>query len=381
LLTAAALVGRSLQRLLAVDTGLSTERVVATELTVPAGLYPDADAAREVVARLARTVSELPEVEAAGAVTSLPFIESIGDLGVAIAGRELPGDGNLEVDWQATTPGYAEAVGLRLLQGRWIEERDRPESVGSVVINRTFASRYWPNGDAVGATVRLSAGASPEEARVVGVVEDVKHEGPAAPAQLQIYIPHRQFLLWHGNGPARAVALVVRARPGVEGVPAAVRRAVREVDPRLGLGAFVELARGYRDTLSRPRLLAAVFGAFAAIAALLAVVGVYGVMAYAVAQRRREIGIRRALGARPGNVGRQVLAEVLALGGWGVGLGVALSLLHARSLESALFGVSTLDLSSLLGAAALVLLAALAAGMVPLVRALRVHPAEALRSE
>ncbi|HUG41679.1 MAG TPA: ABC transporter permease [Longimicrobiales bacterium] len=381
LLTGAGLLGRSMAELLAVDTGLRLEDVVATQFTVAAPAYPEEARVREFVAAAVDRVSSLPQVEAAGAVTNLPLAAGIGDVGVEVPGKDIPGDGNLDVDWQAATPGYDRAVGLRLLAGRWIDDTDRSDAPGAVVINRAFAETWWPEGDAVGATVRLTAETAPGEARVVGIVEDVKHEGPAAPARLQIYIPHRQFGFWYGQGPARSMTLVARTLPGAATAPGAIRGAFSALDPELGLGPFTTLGGAYREILSGPTLLAALMATFAAIALLLAAIGVYGVIAFGVGQRRREFGIRLALGARSRRVAAGVVREGALLAALGIAVGLAGSLLLSGALRSLLFGVSATDPAVLAGGAAVLMAAALLASWLPARRAVRVDPAEALREE
>lgn len=381
LLSGAGLLGRSMGHLMAVDTGLALEDVLSTSFNVPTSRYEDFESARDLVERIRQRVGTLPGVEAVGAVTNLPLAEPIGDVGVMIPGRELPGDGNLNVDWQAVSPGYDRAIGLRLLQGRWIEPSDRADALGAVVINRAFAARFWPDGDAVGATVRLTAETAPGEARIVGVVEDVKHEGPASPDRLQIYIPHRQFRFWYGGEVARNLSLVIRTRPGAHEIPAGVRSAFTELDPEIGLGPFLTLEQAYRDVLARPRMLTALVGTFATVALLLAAIGVYGVTAYTVGRRRREFGIRMALGARARGVAGQVVRESLWLAGVGVAIGLGGALLLSRSLRSLLFGVSPTDPFALVGGAVVLIAAALLAAWLPARRALRVEPSEALRLE
>ena len=379
LLTGAGLLGRSMGALLAVDTGLRLDGVIATQLTVPVAGYPEPGDVRGFVGEVVERVGALPGVRAAGAVTNLPLATGIGDVGLEIPGKDLPGDGNLDVDWQAVTPGYDRAVGLRLVSGRWVDGTDREDAAGAVVINRTFAEAWWPDGDALGATVRLTAETAPGAARVVGIVEDVKHEGPASPARPQVYIPHRQFAYWYGQGPARGMTVVVRT--GDPGAPAAVRGAIADVDPAIGLGPFVTLEEAYREVLSGPRLLASLMGAFAAMALLLAAIGVYGVIAYGVSQRRREFGIRQALGARSSRVAAEVIREGAGLAGIGIAAGLAGALLLSGALRSLLFGVSATDPLVLAGGAAILLAVALLASWVPARRAVRVHPVEALRHE
>lgn len=381
LLTGAGLLGRSMAALLAVDPGIHLDDVLATAFTVPSGTHPEDASVRDFIAAATARVAGLPEAEAAGAVSNLPLADDIGDLGVEIPGRVLPGDGNLNVDWQAVTPGYDRAIGLRLVAGRWVDETDRADGAGAVVINRTFAERWWPDGDALGTTIRLTADAAPAEARVVGIVEDVKHEGPASPATLQMYLPHRQFRFWYGQGPARRMMMVVRTRAGATTAPASVRRAFADLDPGIGLGPFITLEAAYREVLSRPRLLTALMGAFAGIALLLATIGVYGVIAYGVGRREREFGIRVALGARSSRVAGDVVRQGAALAGAGIAFGTVGALLISGGLRSLLFGVSATDPAVLAAGAAVLMAAALLASWIPARRAARMDPARALRAE
>lgn len=381
LVVGAGLLARTMSNLLAVDTGLRIDGVVATEFTIPAARYPEDAAVRDLAAHLVDRVSALPGVEAAGAANPLPLAEPIGDLGVRIPGRTLPGDGNLDVDWQVVTPGYDQAVGLTLVQGRWIEPTDRTDATGAVVINRTFAERFWPGGDAVGATLALTARTTPAEARIVGIVEDVAHEGPATATRPQMFIPHRQFRFWYDGPVARSLALVVRPAPDRAVPAAAIRGVFAELDPELGIGPFLALKDAYRAVLARPRLLTGLLSAFAATALVLAVIGVYGVTAYSVRRRQREFGIRVAMGARARSISGTVVREALRVSIGGVVVGVLGALLLSRSLAALLYDVSPTDPGVIAVSAALLTLAAVVAAWLPARRAARADPAHVLQAE
>jgi ABC-type antimicrobial peptide transport system permease subunit len=195
-----------------------------------------------------------------------------------------------------------------------------------------------------------------------------------------MYLPHRQFRFWYGGGPARGMTLVVRTGAVAAAAPA-IRGVFADHDPAVGLGPFLTLEEAYRDILARPRLLASLLAAFAAITLLLAAVGVYGVMAHSVGRRRREFGIRAALGAGAGSIARDVVAEGLALAGLGIAGGLVGALILSRSLRSVLFGVSATDPWVLAGGALVLLATALAASWIPARRALSIDPSEALKLE
>ncbi len=360
--------------LAAVEPGFAARGVLVQELRLPAWTYPDEGRRRQAAERLLARLEALPGVRAAALTSRLPTAGPAEVWGFRIAGRDPPGG-----DWtqgrSATmhfvTPGYLRLLGIPLLAGRPFHPGGgEPGRV--VVVNRTLAERHWPGGDAVGG--RVTMGEAQEVYTVVGVVADVRHRGAAAEPEELMIQP------WSQRPPAALAALVA-----VEGEPlehaAAVRAAIRRLDPGLPLPPAAELQEILERSLVGPRSRALLLGLSAGVALFLALVGTYGMTAFMVGRRRREIGIRMALGADAARIRRLVLGRTLALALAGVVLGTAGALAAGGWLASLLFGVRASDPVALGAVALLVTAGCLAAGWPPARRASRTDPARTLQAE
>lgn len=373
----AGLLGRSLVALAQVDTGFAAERLAVLRTTVPVAGPDDYSAAIATYRRLLDEVRGLPGITAVGAVTSLPSVpRSNGGYWVeGASGPEALGIASPQALFTVITPGYFDALGDEVVRGRDIGDGDRRGAPMVAVVNEQLVKDAFPGMDPLGRIVRAGLD-SLEPMTIVGVVRDIRTRGPARPVQAEIYFPYEQH-----PGPAAALNLVVRAASGDPvAAGATVARLLRDrhADMAVRLEAMTTTLAAAAAT---PRFRTALLVVFAAVALLLAVAGVYGVMAYTVALRVPEIGVRVALGATP----RDVLGLVLRDGGLlvaaGLALGLALSLAGSWLLAGLLFGVSARDPLVLVGVAALVATAALAACVVPGRRALGVDPLTALRTE
>ena len=383
LLSGAGLLSRSFARLLEVDPGFATENIVSTRLTLPASGYPDNGDVLGFYQELIPRLAEIPAISRVGAVTNLPLATRLGDMDFEIEGRPIPpGANEPAADWQVVTPGYFEAMGLTLLRGRGFETTDVADGVGVTVINETFAREHWPNDDPLGKRFRLlGEGTQPATAEVVGIVRDVRHESLAQERRPQMYFAHPQFRFWGSRRAATAMTLVVQSHLPVPELRSLIRESVSTLDSDLPLSDFRTMADVRGDSMAVPRLLMTVTLAFSLVAFILAAVGIYGVMAYAVSQRIPEFGIRIALGARPAEVSRMVLAQGSRLAVVGIVLGLGGVLLTTRGIADLLYGVSPSDPLTLAAAAVLLAGAALLACYAPALRATRVDPVELLRAE
>jgi len=380
LLAGAGLLGRSLGALHAVDPGFRPDHVLTARLTLPTADYPTEPQVIDAFRTIRDRVATLPGVRSAGAVTNLPLASSLGDLNLRIEGRvQAEGEVSPRADWQVVTPGYFAAMGLVVHHGRALDERDRVGAPGAVVINETMADRYWPGEDPLGARFVLGGRAGPGVVTVVGIVGDVRHGSLADARVSQMYLSHAQFRFWNGGSVVRSLTLVVRAAGNPETLSGAVREAVRTVDPRLPVASVQTMDEVVSASLARPRFEFALAGAFGIIALVLGVLGVYGVLAYTVAQRTREIGVRLALGAR----GRDVALLFAWQGGRLIAAGLAIgtvgAVLLGHLLRGLLFGVAPLDPTTLVAAPLVLAGAALLATSIPAHRAARLDPMEALR--
>jgi predicted permease len=327
--------------------------------------------------RLVADVGELPGVARAGAVRIAPLTETIGDWSIEVEGRvEAPGE-NPKGDWQSVTAGYFEAMGIRLLEGRFIDSSDDADAPLVAVINRTMAEAYWPEG-AIGRRFRTS-----EErpwVTVVGVIEDVRRNALLDAPDTEMYQPEAQYPLAITGAP-RTMSLVVKTEPDPAELIAPVRALIRRMDPSLPISDVRTMDDVLGSAIAEQRFTMTLLAAFGGIALLMAAVGIYGVLAYSVSRRTHEIGIRMALGAGRARVLRLVLGEGLRLAGIGVAAGVVLAVALTRVMASLLYGVTPLDPVTFVLVPAVLTVAALAATGLPALRASGVEPSEALREE
>jgi putative ABC transport system permease protein len=407
LLVAASLLARSFVRLMQVEPGYVTDGVLTARVLMPQGTTPERSAAfLETALAGARAI---PGVVAAGAGNMMPMVDI-----TAVATFTLPADGVAGPAGQAgdpaavrastyqITPGYAEALGLRLREGRFLEARDGDAAATrALVVNDEFVRRYLrgrtrsnaansanaghaanvAKPSAVG--YRFSAGLFLDEApiptEIVGVVGNVLKDGHHQQPQPEIYFAQGS----RGRRIGRAINLVIRTKDDAALASAlmpAVRQILRDTDRGASIERIAPLADQVSASVASPRFAAAVLGTFAMVALALASVGLYGVLSYSVSQRRREFGVRAALGASRPRLVMLVMREGLALTAIGITLGLAGAAALTRLMQTALFGITPLDPASFTLAASLLLAVALAACLIPSARAASVDPAESFRS-
>jgi predicted permease len=310
-------------------------------------------------------------------------MEHRGDLNFQIEGRETaPGQRSRRADWQVVTPGYFDALGMRLLQGRGIETFDRVASPGVVVLNQSAARLHWPNGNALGARMQLGGNAGPGWVTVVGIVNDVRHATLRAEPQPEMYLAHSQFRFWGtGTVPVRSLTIVARTAGDPATLSGLIRREVAGLDAALPVDAVRTMEAVRSASVSSDRFVSLLLAVFAALALAVTLVGVYGVMAYSVAQRRREIGLRVALGASPGVVLGLVLRQGLTPAAIGIAAGLAGGMALTETLRTQLYEATPHDASTAALVSAIVFGIALVACVVPAVRAVRINPVATLRGE
>jgi putative ABC transport system permease protein len=374
LLVGAGLLLRSFMAMQQVDLGYRDRGVAFVSLAFPAARYQEP-------ARFSATMNDvLARLRASPAVravegTDVPILSGGDqDVGVAPVGTPIPPDGLPAVWYRSVTPGYLSLMRMRLAAGRWFESTDVQGAPPVGIVNEEAARRFWPGENAVGR--ELALGDSPDAPRltIVGVVASARHDGPDQPYKAELFAPQAQF-------PTRGMTLVLEPARDLASLATAYAQALREVDPLVPAAELEPIERRVGDAVALPRLYATLVGLFAAAALLLAALGVYGVMAYAVAQRRREIGVRVALGADPARVRRLMLGRGVRLAGIGLAVGLTAALALGRVIESLLFGVTPFDPFTLLVVPVVLGSMALVASWVPARRAMRVDPVSALRED
>ncbi|HEY2856246.1 MAG TPA: ABC transporter permease [Gemmatimonadaceae bacterium] len=385
LLVGAGLMIRSVVALEHVDPGLDPRNVVS--MIVSTTGTPAADSSRHqyfYIDALER-VKALPGIVTASYINHRPFDGDMWGFQFRVEGRPHPKPGEWpKATYRVVFPGYFATMRIPILRGRDIEVADRMNTPKVVVIDEYTARRYWPGEDAIGKRLTFD---DSTWVTVVGVVQNEVRDRLASPPAEEIFLPFFQERGYvNGIGARRAMTLVARVRcEGAECDPAAavqpIRAAIRSVERNAPISGVVTLTSLMAEDTAEPRFYLVLLGAFATVAIVLAAVGVYGVMSYSVARRTREIGIRIALGARPASVVRSVVARGLIVAAGGATAGIVAAFGMTRLMRSILFGVSPTDAATF-GAVTLVLLVvAVAASVAPALRATRVDPLTALRSD
>jgi putative ABC transport system permease protein len=374
LLIGSGLLIRSFLRLQENAFGFQPERVLSCGILLDRNRYPDLTARSRFLEQSLARIREVPGVEFAGAISTLPLSGNDARRPFKVPGQpELPDPQN-SVKFRVVTQDYFSVMGIPLRSGRFFDERDRQGTEAVAIINEKLARRLWPNEDPVGKSIIVPDMMTPETRRIVGVVGDVRHYGLEEGFPIEIYRPFSQAS-WPFFG------IVLRTTLDPKQLDNQVRQAIWSVDkdqPIDSVRTMVELAG---DMVALRRASMVLLGIFAGIAVLLAALGIYSVISYGVAQRTREIGLRMALGAQRRDVVRLIIGEAMRVALLGVILGLAGALLLTRFLGNLLYGVPATDLLTFVAVTSLLTAVALFAGYLPARRAAMVEPMVALRHE
>jgi len=374
LLSGAGLMVRSFWNLSALDSGFNPHNVLSMTVNVAGSPYgaPEKHAAfyRETLAR----VAAVPGVRAVSGINHLPLAGDLWSFGFRVEGQPIPTPGNEpSAVFRLTFPRYFETMRIPLEQGRDFTDRDDANAPRVAIVNQTMSRRYWPDAGAIGKRIRNS----PNEpwVTVVGVVRDAEQGDWGSAADSEFYLPFPQ------SDSQNYFTLVARTAGDPRALAESIEKAVWTLDADLPIAEVQSMDQVVSRAVWQPRFSTTLLGGFAALALALAAIGIYGVISYGVGQRQREIGIRMALGARPGDVQRSVLGESAKLAAVGSAMGIAGALLLTRYLRTLLYQVSATDPAVIACAACALGAVALAAAWLPARRATRVDPAVALRGE
>ncbi len=371
LLIGSALMMRSFWNVLEADPGFDPDNLLTIRFSLPEEPY-EADEGRGVlfVDELVRQVAALPGVMSAG-VTN-PLLGGY-QTGAHPEGYPEPQPGEYTpVDYAAVTPNHLQTMQVNLIEGRHFTEFDK-ESV--LIVDETFAEKYWPGESAVGKRVKVGGFRSEDDySEIVGVVSHVKNYGVDEESRIEMYLPYK-------IRPFRTFTLAVRTQGDPDALAAPVRQVVRNLDAQLPVFGVQSMKALLGERVAPRRLAATLMALFAGAALLLAALGIYGVMSYNVSQRSREVGLRMALGAQRASVLSLVVGQASRLVAAGLVIGVGAALVLSRFVDSMLFGVAATDALSYVGVALLLAGVGVLASLLPALRASRVDPMEALRYE
>jgi putative ABC transport system permease protein len=375
LLVGAGLLINSLTRLMSVDPGFQPRNLLTVRLALPADRYTEAGEATLLYDRLIERVERLPGVEGAAAAWSVPFLDRHASTGIIVEGHPATMEDRPVITMLPFRGDYFGTMGIRLIEGRAVGDADQADGPPVVVINESTARRFWPGQSAVGKRFRRG---TVQEVRpwitVVGVVADVKEALDTVPG-LQGYWPHAQ------SGWARDMALVIRASGDPLALTTAVRNEIRAVDREIPIVNMIPMGQLMSESVSEPRFRTMVVLSFAGVACLLALVGIYGVMAFLVAERTHEIGVRMALGAEQAGVLRHILGQGMQLTALGIAIGLFGAFVATRAIQAMLFGVGAMDPMTYAVVVVALATVAMLACWVPARRASRVDPLVALRGD
>jgi putative ABC transport system permease protein len=373
LMAGASLLIESFVRLLRVDTGYDSSNVATAQITLPASRYSAARRAAFYENLLTRSAG-LPSVEAAGLAASLPLGPGRSNVGLRFedAGVRVRTAAPLSADLRVVSPGYFKVLGPRLLAGRVLTDADGPDTARVALVNEAFTRTYLGGASPLGRTVRV---AGVDGVEIVGVVGDVRHAALTAAPAPEIYRSFRQ------SPRGGSMTLVLRSSRDAVALLAPIRAVIGEMDPSLPVDSAMTMDQRRSNAVAEARFYTVLLGGFAGLALIIAIVGTYGVIAYNVAQRRREIGVRIALGARTADVVRLVLGQTAVLIGAALAIGLAAAAPVTQVLQRFLYEVRPTDVSAFASAALLLGLAALAASYVPARRAARLDPVDAMRPQ
>lgn len=378
LVVGAGLMVRTERNLLAVDRGFDGRGVLSMQVSTPSTWYPDSIQVAAFWSELTRQVGALPQVVATGAVRQVPLASEMGDWGLAVEGYVPPAGQSTPGDWQVVTPGYFETMGLRLVEGRFLDARDDMAAPPALVVSRSFVKAYLPDRSAIGARVRIGSNQpNPPPYTIVGVVDDVRHNGLTRTVKPQFYATLAQFAKAPGST-RRTMHLVLRVDGSPTAMIAPIRQVIRGIDPRLPVSEIQVwddvLAAAMAEQAFAMRLLSL----FGTLALGLALLGVFGVVSQVVTQRQHEFGIRAALGATPLTLVRLSLGTGLRQVVVGLAAGVVVALLATRLLQQLLHGVGASDPLTFASVAVLTAVATLVASLIPAWRVARQPPSTVL---
>jgi predicted permease len=376
LLTVAGLLLRTLVNLRAQDIGLDRSSVLLVNTNAKFAGYPP-ERLNALYDQILNRIDALPGVRSAGLSGGPPLSRGTWGSPIDLDGRQTPPTEDISTSLNRVSTGYFETLGIPLLRGRTIQPEDKANGVKSAVVNKTFADRYFPNGDAIGHTFTIADPAAPGVWHIVGIVRDSKNRSPAEKPQPFAFLAATQLT----GDDQYAYWLQVRSVGDPATITGEVRAALAAIDPNLPILKTQTIDEQLDHLIAEQSFVSKLAGFFAVLALTLACIGLYGVMTYSVVRRTSELGVRMALGAPRAGLLWMVLRESLVLLAIGISLGIPLSLAASRAIKAGLFGVDPADPLTLIAAVLIMSVALLAGSYIPARRATKIDPMVALRYE
>ena len=370
LLVAAGLTVRSFVRVQQVPAGFNADAVLTLTLSPPPARYATQRPRADYWEQVLRSLRMVPGVEAVGAISRLPLLPGNSTRGLAIPGRAS--EGEAAAHYRTASPDYFHVMGIPIERGRPFREDDREDRPQVAIISAAAARRFWPGRDPIGLTFKIDEPGP--DFTIVGVAGDVRSASLESAPPPTVYVPYRQDAF-------PFMTFVIKTRVPIAALTPSLREAIWGVDKDTPVPAVRTMDEQLSNSFTRRRFSVTLLVAFGATAVTLAAIGLYGVLAFIVAQRRREIGVRIALGATARDVITDVLGQGLRLVVTGLAAGIGLAVIATRLMTAFLFGTSPTDAATYAGAAALLATIAVAASLIPALRASRVDPIIALRDE
>ena len=376
LLTVGGLLIRSMQQLQQVNPGFNAEQLLTMQLALPRTKYTEDEQRARFFEEVVAQVKALPDVKNVAVASQLPFVgENSASSFQIVGGPPLPKGQTLDTSRRTVSTDYFQTLGLQLMRGRTFDQRDTAQAPRVVIINEAMARKFWPGDDPLGRYITLNSSTQYE---IIGVVSNAKHSSLQEEDEPQAFTAHQQV-------PSRTMDLAVRANYSFEREPAAlvnaIRQTVSKIDPEQAVYNIGTMEQRLSQSIAPQRFVALLLSLFAALALIQALIGIYGVMSYAVTQRRQELGIRMALGARPGSILSLVLRRGMKLTLIGMALGLIGAVASTRFLRDMLFGIKPIDPLTFAAMTLLLIGISLVACFLPARRATKVDPLDVLRSE
>jgi putative ABC transport system permease protein len=373
LLISASLLIRSFSRLTAVDPGFESKNVLLVRVSLSPQRYTEDHQIIDFFSRLVEQLENIPGVSSVGMTTAVPLSDEAGGTSFEPEGLTASAGEKLLANYISVGPGYFESLGVPLVDGRSFDSRDRRDSRPVVIINKAMADKIWQGRRAVGERIKINLDRE-DWYEIVGVIRNIREEGLDVEQRPAMYLPSAQM-------PSRSMVLALRAQADPTALASVVRREVWAIDREQPVFGIQTLEEHVSQVLARQRFSMTLVTFFAGLALLLAALGIYSIIAYTVARRSHEIGIRMALGARPAEVTKLIVGQGLLLAALGVLAGLVASFLLSRLMSGLLFGVSATDLVTYVLIPLILLFVAVFAAYLPASRAARISPVIALKRE